>query len=336
MNTEHASTSEALEEISAILDNSPGCVVQRRAPSTNYSTYRVGGALSLLVEVESAEGLQALLEVPGLGSVPLLTVGRGSNLLVSDAGFEGLAVRLGEGFSSIDVGEPNEFGEVVVTAGASASLPVVARATVASGLTGFEWAVGVPGSIGGAVRMNAGGHGSDMAASLMSVQVADLALGGFVQRSVESLGLGYRHSSIQPWEVVVGASLRLTQSATHDGAETLSEIVRWRREHQPGGANAGSVFTNPDGDSAGRLIDCSGLKGFRYGTAEVSPKHANFIQADPDGAAADVVAVMVRIIDVVESLHGVRLVPETCLVGFDTETMDQLSRQSKQPGALDG
>jgi UDP-N-acetylmuramate dehydrogenase len=221
-----------------------------------------------------------------------------------------LVVRLGESFASIAVD-----GETV-RAGGAASLPVVARRSVAAGLTGFEWAVGVPGSIGGAARMNAGGHGSDMAASLGRVRVVDLRTGETAWVPVDDLHLGYRSSSVGAHQVVAEAELVLAPGDRAAGEAMLSEIVRWRREHQPGGHNAGSVFTNPEGDSAGRLIEAAGLKDHRIGTAAISDKHANFIQSDDGGSADDVFALMVHAARTVRERFGVSLHPETRLVGF--------------------
>ena len=161
---------------------------------------------------------------------------------------------------------------------------MLARRTAAAGLTGFEWAVGVPGSVGGAVRMNAGGHGSDIAACLVDVDVVDLAAAGAGRRAsrpAEALGLRFRGSDLGDDEVVVAARLQLAPGDRAAAEATIDEIVRWRREHQPGGQNCGSVFVNPvPGEvSAGSLVDGLGLRGFRIGTAWVSEKHANFIQA---------------------------------------------------------
>jgi len=192
---------------------------------------------------------------------------------------------------------------------------MVARRTAAAGLSGFEWAVGVPGSIGGAVRMNAGGHGSDMAASLRSVRVLDLATGEAGDVPADALDLSYRRSSVLPSQVVVEAALGLRHGDVAASESQISEIVRWRREHQPGGANAGSVFTNPEGDSAGRLIDLAGCKGLRIGSAVVSEKHANFIQVDPGGSADDVLALMAEVQRRVMDRCGVELAVETRLVG---------------------
>lgn len=288
------------------------------APIGALSTYRVGGAARWLVVAHRVEDLHDV--VARRGDLPVLVVGKGSNLLVGDAGFDGIAVQLGEAFAGIDVLDPAhpadpDVDAVIVRAGAAAALPVVARRSVAAGLTGFEWAVGVPGSIGGAVRMNAGGHGAEMAGSLVGVRLIDLRTGeDEVVRSAE-LDLAYRSSRVSADQVVVHADLQLRPGDRARSEEMLSEIVRWRREHQPGGANAGSVFTNPPGDSAGRLIDAAGCRGMRVGTAEVSTKHANFIQADAGGSADDVFALMVAVAREVRRVHGVDLHPETRMVG---------------------
>ncbi len=292
-------------------------VVQRLAPLGDRTTYRVGGAAAVLVEPESVDHLVVLSSTirgaveQGADDVEILVVGRGSNMLVADAGFHGVAVALGEGFSNVEI------DDTVVHVGAAAKLPVVARQTASAGLTGFEWAVGVPGSIGGAVRMNAGGHGADMAASLAAVEVFDVAAGDKRVLRPELLELGYRTSAIVSTQVVTGATLQLARGDAQTSKDEISQIVRWRLDHQPGGQNAGSVFTNPPDDSAGRLIDVAGLKGQRVGSAEVSVKHANFIQVDPGGRADDVFALMQRIIAEVRAHSGVTLHPETRLVGFD-------------------
>lgn len=308
---EVAATESSLEALAGRLSEIADLEIRRDATAGEFCTYRVGGPFAVMATVGTSEALAALASTMSSTSVPALSLGRGSNLLVADDGFDGVAIVLGEGFASVEI------SETTVRAGAAALLPVVARASVAAGLTGFEWAVGVPGSIGGAVRMNAGGHGSDMAASLSSVEVADLHLGGLFVREVGSLELGYRHSNLKPWEIVASATLDLEPGSPDEGADLMSEIVHWRREHQPGGANAGSVFTNPEGSSAGALIDAAGGKGRRVGSAEVSAKHANFIQVDPDGSADDVLALMIEIVDLVEAVHGIRLTAETRLVGFD-------------------
>lgn len=276
-------------------------------------TYKVGGPAALFVEAASVADLEAVAAAVERFSLPTLVVGKGSNLLVADAGFDGLVVHLGDAFTAIDI----DAGASRVRLGAACLLPVAARRTAAAGLTGFEWAVGVPGSVGGAVRMNAGGHGSDMAATLVSATVFDLAAGVSVRWSLDDLQLGYRCSALEAHHLVLAADLALAPGDVATAEAEISEIVRWRRANQPGGQNAGSVFTNPPGDSAGRLIDQAGLKGFRIGTAEVSPKHANFIQADPDGSADDVYHLIVEVRRRVADHHGVVLQCENRLIGYD-------------------
>ncbi|MFP5577345.1 MAG: UDP-N-acetylmuramate dehydrogenase [Acidimicrobiia bacterium] len=290
-----------------------GGLARPLVPLGPFTTYKVGGPAALFVEVSDDAELAAVAGAVQATGIAVLVVGNGSNMLVADAGFPGLAVRLGSAYATIDIAGTE------VSAGGAALLPVVARQTVKAGLTGFEWAVGVPGSIGGAVRMNAGGHGSDMAASLLGVRVFDCRTGEDATVPASALDLGYRRSAISADQVVLRATLGLGRDDAGTGSETLAEIVRWRRAHQPGGQNAGSVFTNPDGDSAGRLIDAAGCKGLRRGSAQVSTKHANFIQADAGGRADDVHAVMVAVRDAVEAETGVRLHPETRLVGFGDE-----------------
>jgi len=288
-----------------------GVAVQPHASLAPLCTYRVGGPAAALVTVHDDAELDALAELLAPDQVPVLCVGRGSNLLVADRGFDGVAVVLGERFADV------ELRGATVVAGAAALLPVVARRTAAAGLRGFEWAVGVPGSVGGAVVMNAGGHGSDLAASLRAVELVDLHVAGSRRRvPAAELHLAYRSSAVLPSQIVVRAELALTPGDRDAAEALLGEIVAWRRANQPGGQNAGSVFTNPPGDSAGRLIDAAGAKGLRIGSAEVSAKHANFIQADAGGSADDVFALMGELRRRVVAAGGPLLEPETRMVGF--------------------
>ncbi len=287
-----------------------GSHVRHDAPLGARTTYRVGGRAALAFD---ADGEGALLEVAaaleGL-DVDLLVLGNGSNLLVADAGFDGLVVHLGPGFGMLEIVGTE------VRAGGSLALATLARRTAAAGLSGLEWGVGVPGSVGGAVRMNAGGHGSDTVATLVRHRIVDLATGTVADHPAATLAATYRHTSIGASQVVVGATHRLHPGDPQAGRAAIDEIVRWRRANQPGGANAGSVFTNPPGDSAGRLIDACGCKGLRIGTAQVSPKHANFIQADKGGSADDVRRVMDAVRAAVLAATGADLSTEVHMVGF--------------------
>ena len=292
-----------------------GDAVQCNVALGPMTTYRVGGPAAIFVRVTDRRQLTAVADAAHASGLPVLVVGRGSNLLVADAGFGGLAIGLVDLDATIDIDQVT----AVVTASAGVALPVLARKTAAAGLTGFEWAVGVPGSIGGAVRMNAGGHGSDMAASLVAATVFDLDDGTERTLAVDELGLGFRSSSLAPQQVVLDATLQLEHGEVDESVRLIGDIVSWRRAHQPGGQNAGSVFVNPvPGEvSAGALIDAAGLRGHRLGTATVSDKHANFIQADDGGRADDVLALMTEVRASVEATSGYRLRSEIRLVGFD-------------------
>lgn len=292
------------------------------APLGALTTYRVGGTAAALVRATSPEDLSIAGSLASSSGLALVVVGRGSNLLVADAGFDGVALTLGEEFSWVEVDGADTKGRVVVRVGGATPLPVAARRLAAAGVAGFEWAVGVPGTIGGAVRMNAGGHGSDMAASLLGVRVVDLATGEDVEMSLAALGLGFRRSALAPTQVVVEARLGLRPGDRDASEAELAEIVRWRRDNQPGGANAGSVFRNPEGDSCGRLLDVAGAKGRRRGSAEVSTKHANFIQVDDGGRADDVAALMIELRALVRERLGVDLHAETHLLGYTEATAE--------------
>jgi UDP-N-acetylmuramate dehydrogenase len=290
----------------------------RDHPLAPMTTYGVGGSAALFVELQDADDVGALRAALKGHRVPVFVIGRGSNVLVSDAGFDGVALRLGSGFSSVRLPTSPRAGSepFVVRAGAAAPLPTVARQVADGGWSGLAWAVGVPGSVGGAVRMNAGGHGSDMAACLHRYTWVDLLGEGGGTDDVAHLRYGYRSSSVGPSDLVLEAQLVVTPGEAESEQAEVKSIVRWRRAHQPGGSNAGSVFTNPPGDSAGRLIEEAGLKGSRIGTAHVSEKHANFIQADKDGQAGDVRALMEHVREVVLDRYGVALSPEVRLLGF--------------------
>jgi UDP-N-acetylmuramate dehydrogenase len=307
-----AVVTSALDAVAGVL----GDKAVRNAPLGVRTTYRVGGTASILVEVENADDLEAVHHALAVvdRSVPVLVLGHGSNMLVADRGFDGLVVVPGAGMAGIVI------EGTTVRAGGAASLPLVARRSARAGLVGFEWAVGVPGSVGGALKMNAGGHGSDTAAVLARQRIFDLESGQAVVGGPEVLALGYRRSAMGEGEVVVWAEFALTVGSRTEAEATVAEIVRWRRANQPGGSNAGSVFTNPEGDAAGRLVEAAGMKGFRLGTARVSEKHANFIQADDGGKADDVAALIEEVRRVVGETTGVDLRTEVRLVGFGDGT----------------
>jgi UDP-N-acetylmuramate dehydrogenase len=301
----------AVEVAAAVL----GERARRLVPVGPLTTYRVGGRAALFVRAESAGDLRLVGRALAESALPAVVLGRGSNMLVADDGYAGLVVELGAFAAQIDV------AGTTVTAGAGVLLPVLARRTAAAGLTGLEWMVGIPGSVGGAVRMNAGGHGSDMASVLAGVHIVDLATGEDYEVAPARLGLRFRGSDLGDRHVVMAARFELAPGDRARSEAEIAEIVRWRRDHQPGGQNCGSVFINPIPFelSAGQVIDELGLRGLRVGTAQVSEKHANFIQADEDGRAADVRAVMEAVRAAVLERRGIALRSEVRLVGFGDE-----------------
>ncbi|MET0626966.1 MAG: UDP-N-acetylmuramate dehydrogenase [Acidimicrobiia bacterium] len=306
---------DALTDVGdALAARLPGAVTFDVALS-GLTTYRLGGPVSVLVRARTLADLVELAAVVVEHRPPVLVVGRGSNLLVADQGFVGVAVVLTGDFEQLDL---TVSPGATVRAGAAVALPVLARRAAAAGLRGLEFFVGIPGSVGGAVRMNAGGHGRDTAAVLGSALVVDLGAGGTARAlGPAELDFGYRTSSLGPLDVVTGAELTVDAASPEECEATIAEIVRWRREHQPGGSNAGSVFANPPGDSAGRLIDALGLKGLRVGGAVVSEKHGNFFQAEAGATADDVAALVDEVRRRVADATGVVLVPELRMVGFE-------------------
>lgn len=294
-----------------------GDLAIRDAPLGVLTTYKVGGPAALLVRPATVADLVLVAEAREASGLPVLVVGRGSNMLVADEGFAGIAVWVPSMIGDLEIGERGD-GSTPVRAGGGMALPVVSRRLAGAGLRGFEWAVGVPGSIGGAVRMNAGGHGSDMSACLVEADVFDLRTAATSTRPADSLGLRFRASDLTDDEVVVTATIRVVAGDRSAAEAEIAEIVRWRRENQPGGQNAGSVFVNPvPGEvSAGMLIDRLGLRGFSIGTAGVSEKHANFIQGSDGGSASDVRAVIEHVRERVAAETGFRLRSEVRLVGF--------------------
>ena len=287
-------------------------VLEEDVPLGPLTTYKSGGAARFYSEVADMQSLHALIESGITIEQPLLVLGRGSNLVVADRGFRGLVVRLGGEFRSI------AYSEGMVTAGGAVALPMLARAVVDASQSGLEFFVGVPGSVGGAVRQNAGCFGEETGDHLISATVVNLATGSEDVKTAPDLDFAYRHSNIAAGEVVVEARFR-TAPGNEAGSRTeMRRITRWRKENQPGGTlNAGSVFKNPPEIAAGALIDSLGLKGLSVGGVAVSDKHANFFVANSTATSDDIV----RLVEVVKSRvfdeTGTILETEIQFVGFE-------------------
>ena len=282
------------------------------------TTYKVGGPARWFAEPDGLEDLRSILEVVP-DPMQVWVLGRGSNVVISDAGFDGLVIRLGRGFSAVDVRDDG-----TIVAGASAPLPILARAAAEAGRSGLEFYVGIPGSVGGAVVMNAGGHGSDTASVLVEATVLDVVTRSVDRRTPVDLDLSYRHSNLTDDTIVVQATFSTEAIDPAEGMDRLREITRWRREHQPGGTlNAGSVFKNPPDASAGAIIDGLGLKGTHLGPVSVSPVHANWLVATEDATASDIFAFVQYIRGLVADRAGIELVPEIRFIGAFPERWEQ-------------
>jgi UDP-N-acetylmuramate dehydrogenase len=286
--------------------------IRRDQEVSGLTTYKFGGVASWYAEVGSRSDLENILERRNEATqpMPLFVLGRGSNVVVSDSGFPGVVIKL--------VGDFNElrWEGTTVAAGAGVALPRLARFCAAAGRGGLEFYVGIPGSVGGAIAMNAGGHGSDTAAWLIDATILDVGSGTVTVDDPSGLELSYRHSRIGSDDIVLSARFRTEERARREGEDLMRDITAWRREHQPGGTyNAGSVFKNPPGDAAGRIIDAVGLKGFRCGGAAVSDRHANFFVATEDACAQDVFDLVATVRRLVKERAGIDLEPEIRFVG---------------------
>ena len=276
----------------------------------SHTTLRVGGPTRAFVVAEQDEDLRTVGTVCRERGLPWVIVGRGSNLLASDTGWPGVAVHLGRGFRGVELLDRG------VRAGAAEPLPALAIRVADAGFSGFAWGCAVPGTVGGAVRMNAGAHGGEISQHLVEVDIIRLGTGVRETWPAEALSLGYRHSELPSDAVVVAATLAFSRAEPAEVRAEIAEIRSWRRRNQPlNQPNCGSVFTNPPGDSAGRLIELTGLKGLRRGGAQVSQRHANFIVTQPGATAEDVHALICTIQRRVLERTGVRLRPEVTQVG---------------------
>jgi UDP-N-acetylmuramate dehydrogenase len=291
--------------------------VRRDAPLAPLTTYRLGGPAAVLLEPGSADDVAtAALLLREAGDVPVLVLGRGSNTVVSDEGWPGVALHVGAGLSWIEDGD----GPGQVRAGAGTTLPQLANWTARRGLTGLEFLVSIPGSVGGGVRMNAGAHGGEIGDALVSATVLDLDSLEVAPASAGELDMTYRRSALGPRQVVIDALFSLEPAPSAAIRERMESYRRHRAETQPRAAsNAGSVFKNPPGDHAGRLVEAAGLKGFGVGGARVSGVHANFFVAGEGATAQDVFDLVHTVRAKVKAAFGVELEPEVRFAGAFTE-----------------
>ena len=283
-------------------------------PLRDYTSFAIGGPATALIVVEELSELQRLLLFLGEHAIQWRIIGRGTNLLVSDAGFDGVILLLGKGFGAIVRGDAAESEGVVIQSGAACSLARLGGWCIDQGISGLEFVTGIPGTIGGAVIMNAGAWGRELANVIVSVTVVTSS--GQVRTLPSSeLQFGYRiwhdhEHAAEEW-VLIGVELQGV-AADQDQIRTLCQLYHQKRQiKQPKGVpNAGSFFKNPPGDAAGRLIEASGLKGLRVGGAMVSPVHANFLVNSGGATAANVLELMEMVQEKVQADSGIVLEPE--------------------------
>lgn len=303
-------TRAGIEEAATLLASRAHGRVRTGGSIAALTSYRIGGPAGVLLEAASESDLHALASAVRETGVPVLVIGRGSNILISDHGYSGIVTRLGSGFRWSRVE-----GDVI-SAGAAVPLPSLATLALRHDLSGLEFAVAIPASMGGAVRMNAGAHGRAVADVLTTAEAFLLGEGRTVTLTAAEVGFAYRTTALPHGAIVTAASLRLAAAPSNRIAAAMNEAKDWRRTTQPLNLpNAGSVFKNPPGDHAARLVETVCGKGMRVGGASISEVHANFIVAE-EGALADHVYTLIRRIQrrVLEET-GIELELELKLIG---------------------
>lgn len=278
-------------------------------PMARHTTFRIGGPAALYVQLDTLSDVAAALSILAEEDVPWVVVGKGSNLLVSDSGYEGAVLVLGREFKR------HSFEDGVLKAGAATVLGVLVQDAFHLGLTGLSWAVGIPGTLGGALAMNAGSRGGSIGEHVETVTLYDPAAGLRLVHGAD-VAWGYRRSGLAGRGIILEAALSVAEGDRAWIRAEMERNLKARKSSQPLSApSAGSVFLNPEGDSAGRLIETAGCKGMRSGGAVVSPVHANFIVNAGGATASDVVRLVRKVQMTVKDVHGVDLRPEIRFLG---------------------
>lgn len=289
----------------------PGSRLRFKEPLAKHTHFGIGGEATAYIEVSTVSELAALARFHKEWNVPVAVIGRGSNLLVSDSGFKGISLRLVGELATLEV-EKN-----IVSVGAGLALPALSKTMSQRGLGGVEFALGIPGSVGGALIMNAGAWGSSFGDVVTDVTTMT-DTGELLNLTHAEAGFEYRHSGLDAFFCVTGATLTLEPGDVNEITERMQTFYKQKVATQPfTEENAGCMFKNPPGDSAGRLIDISGLKGYRIGGAEVSTVHGNFILNLDNATAEDVLKLVAHIQQQVREKTGIFLHPEVKRLGFD-------------------
>jgi UDP-N-acetylmuramate dehydrogenase len=279
-------------------------------PLAEYTTWKIGGPADIFIVPSDKEHLVEAMQILHRYQIPWMQIGRGSNLLISDKGIRGAVIKLGPGLDEL------RFEDGMIYAGGAYSFIKLSVMAGKKGLTGLEFAGGIPGSVGGAVYMNAGAHGSDVSQILLSAEVV-LDTGELVHWNAEDLQFAYRYSMLHKVQgIVTEAVFELEHGDRKEIAAAMASYKDRRLRTQPLQlACAGSVFRNPKDHHAAKLIEQAGLKGLRSGNAEVSMQHANFIVNTGQATARDVLTLIQQIQEIVYTTFGVHLIPEVLMVG---------------------
>ncbi len=287
--------------------------VRHNEPLARHTTYRIGGPAALFAECDTISDLTLVTDVLLEEDVEWTVLGKGSNVLASDDGYDGAIIVLGRDFKR------HAYADTHLRTGAGVILAGLVQEAFRLGLTGFEFAVGIPGTVGGALAMNAGSRDEWIGSTVESVTLYVPGRGLEHVRG-EEVAWGYRKSGLPARGIIVEASLRLEEGDEVDIRRAMEASLRRRKRTQPLAVpNAGSVFVNPENDSAGRLIETAGMKGTRVGGAVVSDVHANFIVNEGGASAADVVELVHLVREAVKEVHGVELRPEIRFLGTFAE-----------------
>ncbi|HEY1268269.1 MAG TPA: UDP-N-acetylmuramate dehydrogenase [Candidatus Binatia bacterium] len=290
-----------------------GLKVKQNEPLARYTTMKIGGPADYFLEVDARPALAQALKVLSEHRVPFCLLGKGSNVLVSDRGVRGAVIRLGEDFKRAAWRE--EAGRAFVEVGAAHAMTQLVREAARRGFGGLEFGEGIPGSVGGALYMNAGAYGSEMEKIVERVEGATPA-GDAVAFARDQMTFGYRDSNLPPGTIVTAVTMRLEKQDAAEVSTRVRDLVARRKSSQPAGfPNSGSMFRNPPGDFAGRLIEAAGWKGRRIGQAQISERHGNFIVNHGGATAADVKALMDGARTEVKNKFGLELVPEVRFLG---------------------
>jgi UDP-N-acetylmuramate dehydrogenase len=291
----------------------PGLKVKLNEPLAPYTSIKIGGPADYFLEVEDSNCLARTLELLHRRAVPICLLGKGSNVVVSDLGVRGAVLRLGRQFNKAEWTETQSVAHVVV--GASYAVSRLAREAARRGYGGLEFAEGIPGSVGGALVMNAGAYGSEIEKIVDRVEGVS-AKGERLDRKRGAMVFGYRSSNLPSGTIVTRVEFRLSPDRPEAVGARLRELVARRKQSQPSGyPNSGSMFRNPPGDFAGRLIEAVGLKGKRIGGAEIAERHANFILNRGGARAEEVRRLMEAARSEVRERFGIELVPEVRFMG---------------------